>query len=315
MDVFLVNNFNSLKLSEEIAVKDCRNILIVLSGDLVSETDNSVWEEVIILPKKFSLEYLLRYRNIYLRLLRKGEKLNYLYVPNIDNPLCNTLVFSKRFKGIYCLCEGTLNYTNYTLKDVKLRLLVKKMAFLLMGMQYKIQLGHFSGLDLDEINGVYTHKVEGIYSFGKEINRVRSSYKSNVKFVGNNILVIGQYLSEFINGEVVDRIYSCISLFIEENQNHNTKVFYKPHPRLSCPHEKQSVVNLIKIGEMEPVEDLIEVYDIGIVVSVCSSSLINIKVNYPKVRVIAFGVSDVIKNSKRFIGIDNLLFTSGIEIK
>ncbi|MEQ2352745.1 polysialyltransferase family glycosyltransferase [Pseudoalteromonas piscicida] len=313
MSVFVVNNLNSLEIAHSL-ISD-GDYLVLLDKGIYPAVKKGVWSKVFCFdsPNKLSFYISLhRLRKAIFEMQKKGN----LYIPNINSPVCNNLLFySVSWDAVYCLEEGTLNATMYLLKEELLNSIVKKVICNFFFIKYKVMLKHFSGLDLAGLVGVYTLGNSAVQSFEKPIYVVDGNQRNTFcSESANNCLVIGQYLEDFISEDVLREMLKKVNIFLGQKIGVE-KIYYKPHPRKKSCVESEFFSLYDQVTKVDRAENLITELNIGIVVGICSSVLVNVKRDFPDLDVVAIGIDELAEENIRFRELKELFLSCEINCK
>lgn len=293
MHIFLVNNYNTLALAENIIknLKSDEYLLININEKLSFEK-----EHISIFISSLKNIFILYFKNLknikIVKNIIKTEKSN-IYIPNIDNIFSNYLInLNKQNIQYHLLIEGMLCYiNNSTHTQNKLLYYKKSIVAKFFLLNYSTMKCHISGIDHQKINYIHALSKIGLEKYNKKIIIHNLYQKSNIVLHKDKLLILGQHYYELINQNSYNSIIKKILIFIKENKFQ--KIYYKAHP-LSTTDDPllKNLSNVILIKENSlRAEEIVIKNSCGSVLSISSTALFNIKIFFPNTRCYSIGLN------------------------
>lgn len=270
---------------------------------LIKRNANS---RVIDRCKETKTAFLLKCIKIALR----SKFLKYdLLLAHPDHLLGNTLFFGKNVKKITFIEDGILNYYDYTKSQaIQTRAIKRKWLTCFSPFQYYLYNGHHSGID--DCNAV---EVSGWFSDPDNIVR-KEKFKSVRKInfpllirkeTNRNLaaLFIDQPIEHFLSRELAMAIRQKSIKYLEENFK---EVMIKNHPEHHASGLAIKNSFAPNFNQNMPVEELIFEICPDVVISYCSTALINISKISPSTQCVSIGMEEIVQEMPALIKVKKL---------
>lgn len=216
----------------------------------------------------------------WLRFFIFANKKLSVVIPHPYNPLANLLFFSDKIDFRYIYEDGILNY--YDSKIPPLSFLARVKRFLVgisVGAVYKSYDGHLSGIDARNVSGGFFSHPNKVVKNSRfpvmyELFRSKAIVKDESSNV-NSILFLDQPIDKLLSYDKVVELRSKVRSLIDSISC--DRVYYKPHHDQNDRtvfNESWCVIGGDKL--LLPAEVIVSEYSISVVVSFCTSALVNI---------------------------------------
>jgi len=208
-----------------------------------------------------------------------------VYLPHANHFIGNYIYFSKYVSEVFIYEDGILNYYDAPLGKNEINSSKKLLSYLIC-MPYRKYEGHITGLDAREASGAYLSRPE--YAVKKK--KIRTLNKVPIVeeeiAIENNVIL---FLDQDVAGKIAPSERKYIKEFVcNLISNGRFAAYYKPHHGYNEFHEWNScMVPLEEKLHTAPAEKIVQILRPGLVLSYCSSALINIKQKYPNITCVA----------------------------
>lgn len=240
--------------------------------------------------------HLFKIRKIWLTLEQDIESRGEanLYIAHSFNVFTqgiqHALLKKNKLNNLNVFPDGNLLFNNFSIPYLAREHFIKKMASFFLLTKYKFFKGSIISPFMP-INNVYSY-LPAVTCNYKQLKLISMSKLGIKKSSSNNTLLILGHRNQKV-------ISPAKLLAVLLDNNHISKILYKPHPRLlladdlfykALKSEFGDTINLI--DDDRPVESLIDLYPISNLFAVASSSLITLKILLPHVEVNYFGLKE-----------------------
>jgi len=200
--------------------------------------------------------------------------------------------------NIHIIPDGILSFYPYQLtkKDI-VKQFINKFVASTIGLRYKL---FFTNIidPFRKIEDIYSYDPEITYTYGKKINQIQYTKKSINTLANDNKVVILGTSTKLDN--IPELIQKILTLIKEKKIN---TIYYKMHPSQSSDliYESLSnhIANLNLLTESIGVENLVEKYDLNIIISVeFSTALLEIQRQYNRQLDCYINNTSIIHNTK-----------------
>jgi hypothetical protein len=229
--------------------------------------------------------------------LRDHNLIASVSAPHPHHLICNTLMLGRRHYPVNITEDGVGNYiASHITGTLKSKMIAKRLAAPLLGLEYKIYKGHFTGIDDQVMDSGYFLNPELVYqnenfrSLHKITLATPSGWKSSFP-PEEKILVLDQdiesmfsrYDSKLLREKLIEYVRSL-----------NMKTLWKFHPsQKPVMHQSLRDLNIEIIQSKEAAEVVALKHNPKYVISFFSSALKNIKSLVPNTHCIALGALEV----------------------
>lgn len=304
--------------------------MIVMEGDAaVKESD--LWRESYKINntngkwfgRRFTQITKKQINSVLQQLYHNGVR--QIYFSDLDWPTNNYAFRKARQLNIDCKIfeDGSGIYTPNRINASKaLKMLIKvALSKIELSLYSTPVAGHYLGINQPGISEVYSmRKISDIAAENKIILRSRNTQNAPNPF---SILVLDQPWKRVLNQSTFELVSSRLNDFLAMNNSQgNLQYFLKRHPRDQDGTDSFGPaldLNYRVVQSEQCAEELIPEINPGIVVSFYSTALLNIKEQYPHIRVVSIGLSrrEILSarcNKVNLTDSDALFHSNGIEI-